>query len=75
MSDLITMQEQNELLIETLKSIKNFSGLPDDIKITLRNLQLIEKEWKEIVERLKEREKEYIKLIDEVKTLKSVLEL
>ena len=75
MSDLITMQEQNELLIETLKSIKNFSGLPDDIKITLRNLQLIEKEWKDIVERLKEREKEYIKLIDEVKTLKSVLEL
>ena len=75
MSDLITMQEQNELLIETLKSIKNFSGLPDDVKITLRNLQSIEKEWKDIVERLKEREKEYIKLIDEVKTLKLVLEL
>ena len=75
MSDLITMQEQNELLIETLKSIKNFSGLPDDVKITFLNLQSIEKEWKDIVERLKEREKEYIKLIDEVKTLKSVLEL
>lgn len=75
MSDLITMQEQNELLIETLKSIKNFSGWPDDVKITLRNLQSIEKEWKDIVERLKEREKEYVKLIEEVKTLKSVLEL
>lgn len=75
MSDLITIREQNELLIETLKSIKNFTGMPDDIKATIQNLQEIEKEWKAIVERLKEREKEYNLLIDEVKTLKSVLEL
>lgn len=75
MNDLEMMQEQNELLVETLKSIKNFTGMPDDMKATLRNLQEIEKEWKDIVNRLKERETEYIKLIDEVKTLKSILEL
>ena len=66
------IQKQMSSLLASFKNIEN-DNASQEIETTLNNLRSIEKEWKSVLERLKQHEQEYETLIKELRILRGYL--
>lgn len=66
------IQKQMSNLLASFENIEN-DNASEEIETTLNNLRSIEKEWKSILERLKQHEQEYETLIKELRILRGYL--
>lgn len=66
------IQKQMSNLLTSFENIEN-DNVSQEIETTLNNLRSIEKEWKSVLERLKQHEQEYETLIKELRILRGYL--
>lgn len=66
------IQKQMSNLLASFENREN-DNASQEIETTLNNLRSIEKEWKSVLERLKQHEQEYETLIKELRILRGYL--
>lgn len=66
------IQKQISNLLASFENREN-DNTSQEIETTLNNLRSIEKEWKSVLERLKQHEQEYETLIKELRILRGYL--